>query len=594
MTQPFKIECDSSDFAVGAVLLQQDAHKRWRPIAYESKKLSSTERNYPTQERELLAILMALRTWRCFIDGGAYTIITDHKPLTHLRGQKKVTPRLVRWIAELELYNPVIEYKKGIDNTIPDLLSRRDGPTCTPANTSMEPKYLYGLNNNSTDRSKRQISADEDPIHNWPSFYFRDEQEWPDSLKEVLQKNKSRFEVADGSVYKLHKIANTNEYRKLRFIPFAKRADLIDDYHSGFGHSGQANVYELMKSRVWWPYMQDNINLWLSKCPRCQLNKNSEKMVHHAPMRPLDIPPPFSRWHLDFIGELPLTKNNNRWILIAVDYATNWPIMRALPNATGEEIVKFIYEEIVLKFGNPMEIFTDRGANFMSKVMKQYMIKIKSKHTLTSAYHPRSNSKCERTNQIIKSMLKKYVNGHVHSWDEFIDTTIFACRIRKHRTTGYSPFFLVYGIEPNLPGDPSRPFISTTTEFDQDIIAEDTLSRLRQLREKRFEAEQKMILQGKKDKEKWDEKLKGNQTQIFDVGNYVLLRHESKKGLEFSWQGPYIIEKRNLDFNTYKIKEIDGKSYSSWVHTDRLQLVKYNDHKTIDTTWYIPREARKL
>lgn len=345
-----------------------------------------------------------------------------------------------------------------------------------------------------------------------------------------------------------------------------------------------------MKTRVWWPNMQEDINLWLSNCPQCQLNKNSEKSIHHAPMRPLDVPPPFSRWHLDFIGELPLTKNNNRWLLVAVDYATNWPILRAIPNATSDEIVKFIYEEIVLKFGNPVEIFSDRGANFMSKVLKQYMIKIKSNHTFTSAYHPRSNFKCERTNQTIKSMLKKYVNGHVHSWDEFIDAVTFACRIRKHRTTGYSPFFLVYGVEPNIPGDFHRPFMSDTTEVDQDVIAEDVLSRLRQLRENRFEAEQKMILQGKKDKERWDEKLKGHQTQVFEVGSYVLLRHESKKGLEYSWQGPYIVEKRNLDYNVYKIKEIEGKPYSSWVHTDRLQPVQYNGN-TIDQTWYIPREA---
>ena len=104
MDKPFKIECDSSDFAVGAVLLQQDKDENWRPLAYESKKLSKTERNYPAQERELLAILVALRTWRCFIDGKNYIVTTDHKPLIHLQKQQKVTPRLVRWISELDLY----------------------------------------------------------------------------------------------------------------------------------------------------------------------------------------------------------------------------------------------------------------------------------------------------------------------------------------------------------------------------------------------------------------------------------------------------------------------------------------------------------
>lgn len=197
-----------------------------------------------------------------------------------------------------------------------------------------------------------------------------------------------------------------------------------------------------------------------------------------------------------------MTRNNNKWIIVAVDYTTNWPIIKALPRATGDAIVNFIYEEIVQKFGNPVGIFTDRGANFMSKVLQQYIVKIKMKHTLTSAFHPRSNSKCKRVNQIIKSMLKKYVNGDVHSWDEYLDAVSFACRIRKHRTTGHSPFFLVYGVHPRIPGDFHRPFILETTEIDQEPITEDNLTRIRQLREKRFIAEEHLKLQSKKDKQK--------------------------------------------------------------------------------------------
>ncbi|KAG0926825.1 hypothetical protein G6F61_012951 [Rhizopus arrhizus] len=67
MEKPFRIECDASDFAIGAVLLQEE-NGIWKPLAFESKKLSQAERNYPAQERELLSILHALRTWRCFVE----------------------------------------------------------------------------------------------------------------------------------------------------------------------------------------------------------------------------------------------------------------------------------------------------------------------------------------------------------------------------------------------------------------------------------------------------------------------------------------------------------------------------------------------
>lgn len=178
MDKPFRIECDGSNFAVGAVLLQQDKDLNWKPLAYESKKLSQAERNYPAQERELLAILVALRTWRCFINGKNYAVYTDHKLLTHLQKQQKVTPRLVRWVSELDLFNPIIEYKKGADNIVPDLLSRRDGPDCAPALTSLQPKYLYSsLNNNNTTKSLRTLDTTDDMIQNWPKLYIRPENE---------------------------------------------------------------------------------------------------------------------------------------------------------------------------------------------------------------------------------------------------------------------------------------------------------------------------------------------------------------------------------------------------------------------------------
>ncbi|KAG1136414.1 hypothetical protein G6F37_011734 [Rhizopus arrhizus] len=587
MSKAFRIECDASDFAVGAVLLQEDSQGKWRPLAFESKKLSQAEKGYPAQERELLSILHALRTWRCFIDGSEYQVFTDHLPLKYLRSQKHPTPRLVRWLSEIELYDPEILYKPGKENHVPDLLSRRDGPSVIPEEHSMQPRYLYQVN------ATKNIASllDNDPIQDWPLHYLSTEEKWPAKIMEELIKRKHHFVIKNRHVYKKEKLHGSDNFIELKFIPFAKRVDMVDDFHTGFGHTGQASVYQLMKARVWWPRMKEDIGLWISRCPQCQLAAAPDKNSHHAPMKLLEVPPAFSRWHLDFIGELPTTKQGNCWILMAVDYTTNWPIARALRNATGEEIVKFIYEEIVMRFGCPEEIVSDRGANFMSKVVKQYIQKIKSKHNLTSAFHPRSNGKCERLNQTFKRMLIKYVNGEVHSWDEYVDTALFACRIRKHATTGFSPFYLTYGVDPKIPGDSHRPFIYQFTEQDPELLTQDALTHLRNLREARYTAEDRLKRQAEIDKTRWDSILKNDRIQLFDIGDYVLLRHESKTGLGFQWMGPYKVVKRNLDFNTYQIQEVNGKMYNSWVHTDRLHPVKY-DGSSINKSWYIPRIAR--
>lgn len=322
-----------------------------------------------------------------------------------------------------------------------------------------------------------------DPTKDCPLLYFKPQDKWLEKWSMKLKAKQDSFTIKDGHVWKK---VNANVESWVKFIPFKRRADLVEDSHRGFGHQATTTIDHLMKSRFWWPQMNQDIKNWLVQCHECQLHARNKKNIHHAPMKPLEIPPPFARWHIDFIGILPTIEAENKWIIMAVDYNTNWPIARPLKEATATEIVKFIYEKIVMRFGCPVELVSDRGANFMSKILNHYMKKIKAKHVFTSAFHSRTNSKCERLNQTFKRMITKYVKGDTHSWDEFIETALFACRIIKHRTTGPSPFFMVYDVDPVIPGDILRSFLDPHTEEGPELFAEDALTHLRNLREQRY------------------------------------------------------------------------------------------------------------
>ena len=118
----FVVECDASDFAVGAVLLQEG-----RPVAFEGKKLSSAERNYPTHDRELLAVIHALRQWRCYLEGLRVTVVTDHNPLTWLQTQRTLSRRQARWSEYLQQFDLGWKYQPGKANTAADGASRCPG-----------------------------------------------------------------------------------------------------------------------------------------------------------------------------------------------------------------------------------------------------------------------------------------------------------------------------------------------------------------------------------------------------------------------------------------------------------------------------------
>jgi RNase H-like domain found in reverse transcriptase/Reverse transcriptase (RNA-dependent DNA polymerase)/Integrase zinc binding domain/Chromo (CHRromatin Organisation MOdifier) domain/Integrase core domain/Aspartyl protease/Eukaryotic translation initiation factor 3 subunit G len=116
--KPFDVYTDASDNACGAVLIQET-----RPVAYFSKKFSPAERNYPTHDRECLAIVSAYREWRCYLEGVPSTCHTDHQPLTQLQSQPQISRRQARWLEFLASFQPNVVYVQGKDNPA-DVLSR--------------------------------------------------------------------------------------------------------------------------------------------------------------------------------------------------------------------------------------------------------------------------------------------------------------------------------------------------------------------------------------------------------------------------------------------------------------------------------------
>src|SRR3954466_13743971 len=99
--EPFMIECNASEGALGAILSQKQDDK-WRPVAFLSKVLNATEHNYEIYDKELLAIITAFDKWQQYLIGvKEIEVFTDHQNITYVRKLQRLNRRQARWVMEL-------------------------------------------------------------------------------------------------------------------------------------------------------------------------------------------------------------------------------------------------------------------------------------------------------------------------------------------------------------------------------------------------------------------------------------------------------------------------------------------------------------
>jgi hypothetical protein len=128
---PFIIRTDASDHTVAGVLAQRHDHGE-RPIAFFSKKLSGSQKNWATIEKEAFAVLEALRRFRSWVFGYEIQLYSDHNPLLYLTEAAPKSAKLMRWSLALQGYNVQFHYKAGNSNAmaVPDGLSRLESDNC--------------------------------------------------------------------------------------------------------------------------------------------------------------------------------------------------------------------------------------------------------------------------------------------------------------------------------------------------------------------------------------------------------------------------------------------------------------------------------
>jgi hypothetical protein len=164
------VTTDASDFCSSAVLSFGKTWETACPVAFDSMTFKGAELNYPVHEKEMLAIIRALKKWRADLVGSSFTIFTDHKTLENFNNQPDLSRRQARWMEFMSQFDAKIVYIKGEDNTVADALSCllvALSPSSNAAIQQARSPYEFCPDN---DDSLTTVNAILSPTHACPLF----------------------------------------------------------------------------------------------------------------------------------------------------------------------------------------------------------------------------------------------------------------------------------------------------------------------------------------------------------------------------------------------------------------------------------------
>lgn len=217
------------------------------------------------------------------------------------------------------------------------------------------------------------------------------------------------------------------------------------------GHLGRDKTQAKVKERFYWPTITKDVSNFVKICDTCQRTNNVLKKTR-GQLQPLPVKPEaFQRLGIDLVGPLVETKDGFKYFATAVCAYTKWVESEPLKNKSAVEVANFIYR-MICRHGCFEIQLNDQGREFVNKVSTELHKLTGVEQRVTSAYHPQCNGLTERQNQTTQNMLLKYLDNQ-EQWADLLPSVLFAYRTSKHSSTGFSPFFLLFGRQPRLPVD---------------------------------------------------------------------------------------------------------------------------------------------
>jgi hypothetical protein len=264
------VTCNASDLRTGAVLSWGQNWETARPVVFDSMQLNDAQKNYPVHEKEMLAIVRALKKWHSDLLGSQFIVYTDHRTLENFETQKDLSRRQARWMEHLSQFDMYIHYIHSEDNTMADTLSRLPADACESVGEDVDVAdspvcWDSWLKVQTSCNAILTISADELFLNNVCEGYKHDE---------FCQKISSVNTKMPG-VHTEHGLWYLGDCLIIpRFGTLCE--DLFRLAHDLLGHFGSKKSFANIRNCYYWLNMcKDLETAYVPACPECQRNKST-------------------------------------------------------------------------------------------------------------------------------------------------------------------------------------------------------------------------------------------------------------------------------------------------------------------------------
>jgi hypothetical protein len=309
-------------------------------------------------------------------------------------------------------------------------------------------------------------------------------------------------------------------------------------------------------------------------------------------LNPIIKPWPFRGWGIDLIGQInPPSSKGHKFVLLATYYFTKWVEAIPLKKVTSENMVEFVKEHIIYRFGIPQTITTDQGTQFVSLEFREFAESMGIKLLNSYPYYAQANGQVEASNKIMIKLIQKKIDQKPKRWHSILNEALWAYRMAPHGATKTSSYELVYGHHAVLPweiqSDSRRVVLQKDlSSKDYNGLMMDELEDLHVIRLKSLENIEKNKMRVAK---YYNKKVKARQFAEGDLVWKVLLPIGTKYSAFGKWspncEGPFRVV-RCAPGNAYILKTLLGEEFTAAINGRYLK--KYYPSIEVDRCLHAP------